>query len=175
MNEDAISTAIAEMSRSGAEIHPEVHYNHYGSRGVVDLLIKTRTTTGNPLLRIIEVKSDSAVQSATGANEIIRQFNRHREYCVRGSRFSRFSGELEYELAFAPTEICYQHIQNNSKLYEECMNPPKSRLFLYDPVEKCRGLPLLTDGKSGGWAGQEILAQFQDHIDDPLNTTSNSL
>lgn len=86
MKEDDLTTAIIERSRravedkpSSLEIIPEKFYNNYGDRGYVDLFIREYDhSTGKDLPfsdRVIEVKGESGIQNATGANEIIRQFN----------------------------------------------------------------------------------------------------
>lgn len=61
------------------KIDSEVHYNHYGSRGVLDLVISNES-----IHNLIEVKG-----SVTSANEVIRQCKRHQEYFFKGSDYGR--------------------------------------------------------------------------------------
>ena len=102
----------------GIECHPEVNYNDYGTRGVVDLVVvKHEREVSN--IRVIEVKSDYAVKNATGANEIIRQFNRHIDSFFAGSDFNkRDYWDVTYELCFYATDRTLQHIFDHSGMYE---------------------------------------------------------
>jgi hypothetical protein len=95
------------------EAFPEAHYNHFGNRGVADLYV----TTGDREGVLYELKSESAVQQATGANEIIRQFNKMREFFFKGSSHSVPRESLSYELCFTPSERNFRHIAENADLY----------------------------------------------------------
>lgn len=94
MDEDEVTNALIQWHKSSAreaieagdtdadvEILPEAHYNHYGNRGVVDLYAIMGGWNGH----VYEIKSETAVRNATGANEVIRQFNRMREYFSKGA------------------------------------------------------------------------------------------
>jgi len=114
ITEDGLANALIVYSRndecSDTDIHLEVSYNHYGESGVVDLVME------NYDIHIIELKSDAAIKEATGANEIIRQFNRHRKYFFEGSTHSP-RDNTTFELCFAPTPTCLKHIIDNWSLY----------------------------------------------------------
>ena len=115
-----------ENAPDGIMATPEVHYNHYGDRGCVDLVIET-IPQGNdlPFLTIYEFKSRSAVEIATGANEIIRQFNRHIEYFFKGSDYNERSyfGPT-FLLLFEPEKSVFDHVFSNKDLYLSCTNRP---------------------------------------------------
>jgi len=120
--EDELAKAVMEQTKDSFNTHectPEVHYNHYGSRGVVDLVEEVQIAEGeSPEIVIFEFKSESAVRNATGANEIIRQFNRHKRSFFKGSRFNKVKYvDVSFELAFYATDFNLQHIQSNADLY----------------------------------------------------------
>jgi len=75
--------------------------------------------------KIIEVKSEPAVKRATGANEIIRQFNKYRRYFFeddyRGAHPVAEWEEivLQFELCFVPTEYNILHLYDNRAMYAE--------------------------------------------------------
>lgn len=98
---------------------PEAHYNHYGDRGAVDLFTRMKGVENDRVYRkdrIYEVKSDYAVRQATGANEIIRQFNKHRKYFYEGSD-TKEPNEANFELIFIPSETTVKHVLENAELY----------------------------------------------------------
>lgn len=96
-----------------AGVYPEAHYNHYGTRGVADLYL----TIGDWEGHLIEFKSETAVQNATGANEIIRQFNQMRKYFFEGSDHDVPTRNLMFELCFTATESNIRHLAENAELY----------------------------------------------------------
>lgn len=101
-----------------AEAYPEAHYNHYGNRGVADLYL----TIGNWEGRLFEIKSESAVRNSTGANEIIRQFNKMREYFFKGSDHEVPSSQLGFELCFTASEHNIRHIAENADMYSSIVD-----------------------------------------------------
>lgn len=116
---------LAEMQRTTGvhdrvEVFYEKHYNHYGSRGVADLYAQQfegdwRADT------VYEVKGDSAIRNATGANEIVRQFNRMCKYFYAGVEHSyppRGSYPPQAELTFIATELAFEHINENYDIYK---------------------------------------------------------
>jgi len=121
--EDELAKAVMESSTDrdyyNREVQPEVHYNHYGSRGVVDLVEVLQFAEGEtPSITVYEFKSESAVRNATGANEIIRQFNRHKRSFFKGSRYNEVKYvDVSFELAFYATDFNFRHIQSNADLY----------------------------------------------------------
>jgi len=99
---------------------PEVHYNHYGTRGCVDLLNRKKYSfNGQPRVQdaVYEIKSDSAVQQATGANEIIRQYNKMRTYFYKANPVKNLIMP-RFELVFIPTKKTVAHVIENSEVYE---------------------------------------------------------
>jgi len=97
-------------------VHPESSYNHYGTRGFVDLYFEQKYPHGYTKGHVYELKSESAVKQATGANEIIRQFNKMREYFFKGSSHS-LPKNITFELCFTPTEYNIRHITENIEMY----------------------------------------------------------
>lgn len=120
----------ARIGVSGAETHPEEHYNYYGDRGVVDLYVKIpvpRSNKDRSLGRrssrdiLYEVKSDAAVGSSTGANEIIRQFNRMRTYFYKDpDKVPPRSYAMR--LLFVVSETTIRHVVENLGMYIETTN-----------------------------------------------------
>jgi len=99
---------------------PEVHYNHYGTRGCVDLLNRKKySINGKPRVEdaLYEIKSDSAVEQATGANEIIRQYNKMRTYFYKSNPVKNLIMP-KFELVFIPTKKTVAHVIENAELYE---------------------------------------------------------
>lgn len=128
MNEDEIVNSLIQWHREGerlsrelgesdggVEIFPEAHYNHYGNRGVVDLY----TITGGWDGHVYEVKSEFAVKNSTGANEILRQYNRTREFFPEGSSCPMPTSKLNFELCFSPAEYNARHVIDNADIYAE--------------------------------------------------------
>ncbi len=126
MNEDELANAIIqrankraqefkEQGDSDADVNTyiEAHYNHYGNRGVADLYVDTSGWQGH----VYELKSQSAVEEATGANKILRQFNKMRKYFFEGSDHSVPSSEVKFELCFTPTERNAKHLIENAEMY----------------------------------------------------------
>lgn len=118
-NEDRVVESLIEFHKnqdSDAEINPEQHYNHYGDRGIVDLFVDG-DVNDLPQQWLYEAKSESAVRSATGANEIIRQFNRMRDFFFKGSEYE--PEFVHYKLVFIPTQYNIRHLITNNSLYQE--------------------------------------------------------
>lgn len=137
MNEDELANAVIQHQKESeekafeqgdpdAEIHvyPEAHYNHYGNRGAVDLYVDTSGWNGH----LYEFKSESAVRRATGANAIIRQFNRMRKFFFKGSDFGIPKSTVIFELCFTPSEYTARHVIENSELYASSVQNGVSHL-----------------------------------------------
>lgn len=118
--EDELVNAIIEMEQGieawESSFEPEAHYSHYGTRGVVDLYIQQSLKSGNRRDHVIEIKSDSAVARATGANEIIRQYNRMREGFYKDESRS-VPRKILMELAFTVTPASVYHVVDNFPMY----------------------------------------------------------
>lgn len=136
MNEDALTNALIQYhkqserdARSRGEedvetsLYPEEHYNHYGDRGVVDLYCATSGWSGH----LYEIKSESAVRHATGANEILRQFNRMRQHFYPGTEHTT-PLEVRFELCFTPTAYNARHLLTNAEMYAQSVENDLSRL-----------------------------------------------
>lgn len=113
---------VPEGTVVDCRIYPEAHYNHYGSRGVADLYIQKEVNDESGYHRrldsIYEIKSESAIQQASGANEIIRQYNRMREHFYKDE--SRDEPELAFfELVIIPSTVTIDHFIQNFELYKE--------------------------------------------------------
>lgn len=103
------------------EFEPEAHYNYYGDRGVADLHVRRKETEsyGRPYINddVYEVKSAAAVEAATGANEIIRQFNKMRRYFYKDE--SRYKpSTTSFELVFIVEKETVKHVAENITLYQ---------------------------------------------------------
>lgn len=109
-------------------IEPEAHYDHYGHRGFPDLFAVFRRPADELVeYHLIEVKSDHAIKAATGANDIIRQFNQMRRYFFKDDDRPVFPFRPEYEvvlvfeLAFILSEYSVLHFWDNKELYKEAI------------------------------------------------------
>ena len=135
MIEDELTNALINQPRpsdnhpimDGPEIYPEAHYHHYGNSGVADLYIYSNNSQGAPKRgHVFEIKSESAVRNATGANEIIRQFNRMREFFFLGSEHE-IPNKIDFELCFLPTRSNIKHVLENEAMYAATVQNEVSR------------------------------------------------
>ncbi|WP_256402638.1 hypothetical protein [Halorubrum salinum] len=130
ISEDEIVSALIEYHKQSTEeldntedidykckVYPEAHYNHYGNRGVADLYIETKSELGDGSCFVYEIKSESAIRGSTGANEIIRQFNKMREYFFKDESYEPYH-HTTFELCFTPTEYNLNHIYDNLSIYQ---------------------------------------------------------
>lgn len=111
-------------------VYPEAHYDHYGTRGAADLYIEALEDTARPMgdehvfrkterwSYLYEVKSEYAVKQATGANEILRQFTRMRDYFFKDDQYDE-PDHLHLELCFLPTPVTWEHVRENESIYRE--------------------------------------------------------
>ena len=126
ISEDELANALIESHRETEEklreidgsslkhrVYPEAHYNHYGTRGVADLYLTEGSSSGH----LYELKSESAIRQDTGANAVIRQFNKMGEYFFEGSDHSVPKNYLTFELCFTPSEFAIRHLAENGGLY----------------------------------------------------------
>ncbi|WP_336345311.1 hypothetical protein [Halalkalicoccus ordinarius] len=106
-------------------LEPEASYRNSGRRGVPDLYV-VFYQPGEALIEahLIEVKSEHAVRSVTGANAIIRQFNKMRRYFYSSNERGPPTPEFEFdevmlffELAFIPSEYNFTHLLKNAPMY----------------------------------------------------------
>ncbi|MCU4753997.1 hypothetical protein OB919_18775 [Halobacteria archaeon AArc-curdl1] len=130
ITEDELASAIIDYHNEDAaefddiedcRVYPEAHYNHYGDRGVADLYIVEEYVGGATDGHVYELKSESAVKEATGANEIVRQFNKMREYFFKGSSH-KGPDSLTFELCFTPTAYNLRHVVDNLSIYQSTVD-----------------------------------------------------
>lgn len=121
MSEDKLTNTILNAVSEDDKAYPEAHYNYYGDRGVVDLYVE-----GSESAHLYEIKSESAVQNGeTGANSILRQFNRMRKFFFKDESWDlpvesvsgSFSSHLTFHLVFTASESNVQHLCENRNMY----------------------------------------------------------
>ncbi len=124
MREDELATAVVEHFEAAfddADVRLEEPYNHYGTRGVVD--VYARTAPPERVTYLAELKADPAVRMASGANEILRQYRRTERYFYRDdahdlrTRLGRDVPGLHLFVLFAPTVRCVEHVFEHRSLY----------------------------------------------------------
>jgi len=135
------------------ETFAEVQYNHYGNRGVVDL-VGVDDYGDNPgrSVAVFELKSEYAVGQATGANEIARQFTKQQEYFEQGQdRVNSPPDAVAHHLVFDYTKSNVDHVIQNAALYNSACGKWAS-VFILLPSG---GYARLLDGgfyANVGWA-----------------------
>lgn len=110
----------------------EVPYNHYGDRGVVDMIIRETFADGSGGADMLwELKGDSAVSTVTGANEILRQYNRMVKYFFEDESHEPTHPDslhpIYYRLAFAPTPKCVNHVFQHIQSYKSIDSTEKTK------------------------------------------------
>lgn len=133
MNESQMASEFVSHESDHNEIvdvEYEVPYNHYGSRGFIDVVLDVDYYEGKRYLGVVELKSESATKGVTGPNEILRQFKKHREYFLEGqekySNTPRYE-HIEYRLIFYATEYTLNHVRQNIDVYKSIVGtPPKA-------------------------------------------------
>lgn len=157
-DEDRLAKWIIERD-DPRDYDVEVHYNHYGDRGIVDLVIEGDAPADEKSpLYVWELKSDAAIDYATGANEIIRQFKRQRKYFIKGTDYNGADyTKVRHYLGFFATEKALRHIENNRSLYESlAVGPAANNVQLLHPGIRAPGLPLVENIH-----GEEPFAQYR--------------
>ena len=107
----------------------EKHYNYYGDRGVADLFTRTTHPSGAQTDRVFEFKSEDAVRDATGANEILRQFNRMCSYFYKDESITLpkatawNQARITFVLCFDATPTTYKHVLDNHEIYQTITSP----------------------------------------------------
>ncbi len=124
MREDELATRVVahyETAHERPDVRLEEPYDAEGRQGVVDVYVRLRTP--EPVDHVVELKSDSGVRRATGANEVLRQFRRMERYFHADSthrlepKLGRSGPGARYLLLFAPTPTCVYHVATNRTLY----------------------------------------------------------
>jgi len=97
-----------------SSVETECHYNNYGSRGYVDLVVekKYQSQYEAEYLHLYEIKSDLTKYSA---NEVVRQFTKMYENFVPGSKF-RGAKNPSIELCVIPSVENYKWILENREM-----------------------------------------------------------
>ena len=125
MREDELAARLVdhyEAVFADPVVRLEEPYDAAGRQGVVDLYVRRRTPTR--VDHVIELKADAAVRQATGANAMLRQFNRMQRYFHADAthairpRLGRTEPGARYLLLFAPTPTCVHHVGTHRTLYE---------------------------------------------------------
>lgn len=119
MKEDKLTNALirhykkSENQESVSQVQtcPEVHYNHYGTRGIVDLFVRKNYESGSIRDNVIEIKSE-----LTNANEIIRQFNKMSSFFYKGSDWSK-PPRHNFVLGILLTKNNVEHLIENIQMY----------------------------------------------------------
>lgn len=131
-SEDDLTNGLIHHYQDAEFVHvmePEAFYNDYGMRGFPDLhMVYEWIDDGIIESQLIEVKSEYAVKRATGANEIIRQFNKMRRHFYKAEgqvvpmrQFEWQEIFLGFELAFIPSEYTLLHILDNKEMYNQAI------------------------------------------------------
>lgn len=132
-NEDRMVDALIEWATDARsesddrefsyDVEIESHYNYYGNRGVADPYIRETEDMDDGRTfyydKVYEIKSEAALKEVTGANEIIRQFNKMRKYFYKDESRS-VPTDVHFELVFLPTESTIEHLVENMNLYQTC-------------------------------------------------------
>jgi hypothetical protein len=128
--EDKMANALADPDER-TDVEFEVHYNHYGDRGCVDMVVEFEGEfDGDHSICIYELKSDNAIKQATGANEIIRQFNRHRDYFFEGTDYNeRDYYSVSFSVLFYASQFAMDHVAENEAMYRSVTNKGFEKKF----------------------------------------------
>lgn len=106
------------------DVTPEAPYNYYGNRGVADLFVRQAELVNNAIIKtkvnydyLYEMKGGAAIRNATGANEIIRQFNRMRKYFYKDeNRTTPQTAHIELCFVIEPQTV--EHVARNFQMYK---------------------------------------------------------
>jgi len=116
MKEDDLVEGLIHTYDEDRDLLPEAHYYHYGIRGAADLCVDY----GPGLWILYEVKSPYALQESTGANQIIRQFNKMRSTFFKSDE-EKDVNAVRFELTFLPTEDTVRHVMEYHGMYSSCV------------------------------------------------------
>lgn len=162
-SEDKLVNRIIEHHSNRDRIiraEPEAHYEYYGYRGTADLFLRWEHSDGSGEHDdVYEVKSASAVESSTGANEILRQFNKMRKYFYEDDSHSPARSEVNFRLVFTISETTVRHVANNLPQYTNAIDAgvtdirsSESRVSSYilmRPHDEDFGVPVLLFNTEG--------------------------
>jgi hypothetical protein len=154
MKEDDVLMGLLEQTETQyKEVELEQRYNDYGDRGAVDVVI---TDSAKKAAWVIEIKSDAAIESVTGANEIIRQFKKHKDCFFDGADkdYNARRNRRNYQLIFAATDACWQHLEQNRSLYERLAAKERTHVTLSHPDIPVSGYPFQEAENHDGWRNQ---------------------
>lgn len=175
MKEDVVTQELIEYHSKWDSLEvrfeAERRYEHYGTRGAVDLWAETYDPEARTEKHYVyEVKSDAALRHATGANEILRQFTKMRDTFYR-DRTNPVPGgstpEIFFILEFAPTPACVRHVREFRQLYEHVPSrftlndiPVTAEVRFHRPPEE-----LLMGVINRQHPGESLSARFGPYID----------
>lgn len=154
MKEDEVLMGVLDDSNiEEKDVHLEQRYNHYGDRGAVDVVI---TDSAKKAAWVIEIKSDAAIKNASGANEIIRQFKKHKNCFFEGTgkEHQARDDRKNFQLIFAATENCWDHLEENWPLYENLHGNDHTHVTLSHPDVPVSGYPFEEAADHSGWRNQ---------------------
>nr|WP_176705248.1 hypothetical protein [Halobacterium sp. GN101] len=120
-NEDRYIQNYLNLNNYIADYWLEVPYNEYGSRGFADAVFawEPRGADEQQFYEIVEVKSETAIREATGANEIIRQVQKMAAYFIDGQEDDIVDTEHHrFRLDIIDTEFNRKHLLDNYQLYQ---------------------------------------------------------
>lgn len=156
MSEDELATYLMEEF-SDESHYLEVHYNHYGTRGVVDLVSVNVASDGSSHTIIRELKADHAVRESTGANEILRQFKKQIGYFEDGCEEEILLESVQHVLTFKASLETVQHVKENLSMYA---NPNLGGRVLIREVGEIRPVIATPKGlivqQGSGWLGEYV-------------------
>ena len=173
MSEDELAQMIMEETYSNYEYYTEVHYNHYGTRGVVDLVEVIQWSGPGCDPSAIELKSDAAIDQSTGANEILRQFNKQISYFSKGVADNRVpTNGLHHKLVFEATEKTITHVVENISLYA---NPKQDGIIKIHPPEAVEdGGPYPAPVSHGKIQMSEYTEWLADYVDPSIDAVNDT-
>lgn len=122
ISEDELSDRLVRYYQDDLEIDPsDIHtdepFTYDGDQEVVDIFVDT-----DWYQHLCELKSQSAVESATSADEIVNQVNRMVDSFFDETEYEESYDEdgepnIRYELCFTPSPDNLEHVLENASVY----------------------------------------------------------
>jgi len=137
MKEDQLTNAIIQKLDTEKIIEPEAHYNHYGTRGVVDLYVRN-IHQRKPNDHLYEIKANPK-----DANKVIRQFQKMRNYFYRDKDRAK-PEKTRFELCFTAEPGNLQHVKNNSEMYRSLAENYPNVIITFRHPENIRPVHIFT-------------------------------
>lgn len=111
--ESELVERLIRYAGDSVENYPEAPYQNYGFRGFADLCQHWPAVDS---YLVFEIKSESALRSATGPNEVVRQFNKMVTNFFADSRWDAPNLAV-FELCFVATERTVRHLLDYPHFY----------------------------------------------------------